>query len=87
MRMPTGSLLANSAYMICARLAFNLKSWLAQLHVVPDEVMRWEWKRFRHSFVIVAATVLKHARALRMKLHSTQPSMMRMGRAYQALLR
>jgi len=87
MRMPTGSLLANAAYMICARLAFNLKSWLAQLRVVPGEVMRWEWKRFRYNFVIIAATVLKHARALRMKLHSTHAGVTRMGRAYQALLR
>ena len=87
MRMPTGSLLANAAYMICARLAFNLKSWLAQLSVLPDEVMRWEWKRFRHNFVVVAATVIKHARALRVKLHSVHPGVMRMGRAYQSLLR
>jgi hypothetical protein len=87
MRMPTGSLLANAAYMICARLAFNLKSWLAQLSVLPDEVMRWEWKRFRHNFVIIAATVTKHARTLRMKLHSPHPGVMRMGQAYQSLLR
>ena len=61
MRMPTGSLLANAAYMICARLAFKLKSWLAQLSALPDEVMRWEWKRFRYNFVIIAATVTKQA--------------------------
>ncbi len=49
--------------------------------------MRWEWKRFRHNFVIIAATVTKHAPALRMKLHSTHPAVMRMGRAYPSLLR
>jgi len=48
--------------------------------------MRWEWERFRYNFVIIAATVTKHARALRMKLHSSHPGVMRMGEVYQSLL-
>ena len=31
MRMPTGGFLANHAFLVCARLAHNLKSWLAML--------------------------------------------------------
>ncbi len=67
MRMPTGELLSNAAFLCCARLAHNLKSWLAQL-VLPREVARWEWKRFRHAFVYVAATVIRRARQIWVRL-------------------
>ena len=60
MSMPTGNFLANWAYLVCARIAHNLKAWLAML-VLPAEVMRWEWKRFRKTFVFVAARVVKKA--------------------------
>lgn len=60
MAMPTGGFLANGAHLICARLAHNLKSWLSQI-ALPKESVRWEWKRFRQSFVIVAARVIRHA--------------------------
>ncbi len=61
MRMPTGGLLANHAFLVCARLAHNLKAWLAML-ALPAEVMRWEWKRFRKAFVYIAARVVLTAR-------------------------
>ena len=61
MRMPTGSLLANHAFLVCARLAHNIKAWLAML-ALPEETMRWEWKRFRKAFVYVAARVIKSSR-------------------------
>jgi hypothetical protein len=61
MRMPTGGLLANHAFLVCARLAHNLKAWLAML-ALPTEVMRWEWKRFRKAFVYIAARVVLTAR-------------------------
>ena len=60
MRMPTGNFLANSAFLVCARIAHNLKAWLAML-ALPAEVMRWEWKRFRKAFVFVAARVVRKA--------------------------
>lgn len=66
-RMPTGELLSNAAFLRCARLAHNLKSWLAQL-VLPRETARWEWKRFRHAFVYVAATVIHRARQVWVRL-------------------
>lgn len=56
MRMPTGTLLANHAFLTCARIAHNMKAWLAAL-AVPREVMRWEWKRFRRAFVYLSARV------------------------------
>lgn len=67
MRMPTGELLANAAFLTCARLAHNLKSWLAQL-ALPPETMRWEWKRFRLAFLYIAATVVHHARQVVVRL-------------------
>lgn len=61
MRMPTGTLLANAALLACARIAHNLKAWLAML-ALPEETMRWEWKRFRRAFVFVAARVVHSGR-------------------------
>ena len=40
-----------------ARLAWNIGKWLAQL-VLPNEVARWEWKRFRLHFVLVPAQLM-----------------------------
>ena len=66
LRMPTGGLLSNAAFMTCARLAHNLKPWLAQL-ALPRETMRWEWKRFRRSFVYCAARVVHTARQVHLR--------------------
>jgi hypothetical protein len=70
MRMPTGSFLANYAHLVCARLAHNIKPWLAML-ALPREVMRWEWKRFRKAFVYVAASVVRSARQNILRLASS----------------
>jgi hypothetical protein len=70
MRMPTGGLLSNAAFLTCARLAHNLKAWLAQL-ALPLETMRWEWKRFRHAFVYVAARVLRKSRQIHVEIASS----------------
>lgn len=67
MRMPTGTLLANGALLACARIAHNLKAWLAQT-ALPPEVMRWHWKRFRRAFVYVAARVVLRARQTHVRL-------------------
>jgi len=70
LRMPTGGFLANYAHLVCARLAHNIKSWLAML-ALPSEVMRWEWKRFRKAFVYVAASVVRSARQNILRLASS----------------
>ena len=44
-RMPVAEFDGNSAWLEIARLAWNLGKWIAQL-ALPDEVVRWEWKRF-----------------------------------------
>jgi hypothetical protein len=66
LQMPTGGLVSNGAFMTCARLAHNLKPWLAQL-ALPLETMRWEWKRFRRSFVYCAARVVRTARQVHVR--------------------
>ncbi len=67
MRMPTGDLLANGAFVRCARIAQNLKSWICQL-ALREETTRWKWKRFRQSFVYFAATVILHGRQTWVKI-------------------
>lgn len=79
MRMPTGGLLSNAAFLTCARLAHNLKAWLAQL-ALPRETMRWEWKRFRHAFVYVSARILRQSRQIHVQIaasHRTAPMIVR----------
>ena len=71
MRAPTGTLLANASLMACARIAHNLKAWLAQT-VLPREVMRWHWKRFRYAYVYVAARVVKAARRTHVRVSDVQ---------------
>jgi hypothetical protein len=61
MRMPTGELLANAAFMLAAELAWNLRAWLSLL-ALPKATGTWEWKRFRHAFVYVSAKVVRSAR-------------------------
>lgn len=59
-RNPVAELAGNCAWLEIARLAWNLGKWVAQL-ALPAEVVRWEWKRFRHAFVVVPAQVLRRA--------------------------
>jgi len=62
MRMPTGELLANSAFLMAGQLAWCLRSWLSLL-ALPPQTTRWEWKWFRQAFVYVAARITHHARS------------------------
>jgi len=62
-RMPVKQFIGNEVWMEIARLAWNMRSWIAQL-ALPEEVVRWEWKRFRHAFVYLAAEVVHHARQI-----------------------
>jgi hypothetical protein len=71
MRTPTGTLLANHALMVCARIAHNMKAWMAGL-ALPKETMRWEWKRFRRSFVYLSARVTKAARQTLIRFADSQ---------------
>ncbi len=70
MRMPTGELVANGAFMTAAAIAWSLKSWLTLL-ALPVEALGWEWKRFRQSFVHVAAKITRQARQVVARLASS----------------
>ena len=61
MRMPTGELLANSAFLMAGQLAWCLRSWLSLL-ALPRQTLRWEWKWFRQAFVYVAAKITQTGR-------------------------
>ena len=67
LRMPTGELLANGAFLMCGQLAWCLRSWLSSL-ALPKETLRWEWSWFRHAFVYVAAKVTQSAREVHVYL-------------------
>ena len=62
-RMPVAEFAGNCAWLEIARLAWNLGKWIAQL-ALPAEVVRWQWKRFRHAFVTVPAQVIKRGRQI-----------------------
>jgi hypothetical protein len=67
MRMPLDNPYSNWAYMVIAALAWTLKAWYGLL--VPDEteskkVVRMEFKRFLHRFVLIPCQILKHGRRL-----------------------
>jgi len=66
-RMPVAEFDGNSAWLEIARLAWNIGKWIAQL-ALPDEVVRWEWKRFRQAWVYLAAHVLRVSRQIRVRL-------------------
>jgi hypothetical protein len=60
-RMPVAEFDGNSAWLEIGRLAWNLGKWIAQL-VLPAEVVRWEWKRYRKAYVHIAAEVVHRSR-------------------------
>jgi len=67
MRMPTGELLANTAFLMAGQLAWCLRSWLSAL-ALPKETTRWEWKWFRQAFVYIAAKITHSARRAKVYL-------------------
>jgi hypothetical protein len=61
LRMPTGELRANGAFLLAGQLAWCLRTWLSLL-ALPTETIRWEWKAFRQAFVYVGAKITRIAR-------------------------
>jgi len=67
LRMPTGDLLSNWAYMIIAALAWNLKCWFGLL--MPDKttgatVVRMEFRRFLYTFMQLPCQLIRTGRRL-----------------------
>ena len=66
-RMPVAEMRGNAAWLEIARFAWNLGKWIAQ-QALPEEVSRWEWKRFRRAFVDIAVQVVRIARQTRVRI-------------------
>ncbi len=69
-RMPVAEFDGNSAWLEIARLAWNMAKWIALL-ALPEETVRWEWKRFRQAFVYVAAQVLRRSRQVTVRFSAS----------------
>lgn len=69
-RMPVAEFDGNSAWLEIARLAWNIAKWIALL-ALPEETIRWEWKRFRQAFVYVAAQVLRRSRQITLRISAS----------------
>jgi hypothetical protein len=67
LRMPTGELLANAAFLMAGQLAWCLRAWLSLL-ALPRETRRWEWMWFRQAFVYVAARITRTGRRAKVYL-------------------
>lgn len=87
LKMPTGELLANAAFMVAALIAWNLRAWLSLL-ALPAESLHWEWKRFRHAFLYVASKVVRTARTAVVQLaasHRFTPDLLAAARRLDAI--
>jgi hypothetical protein len=67
MRMPTDDLVSNWAYMVIASIGWTLKAWFALL--IPkkekgDQVLRMEFRRFLHAFILLPCQVVRTGRKI-----------------------
>jgi len=62
MTWPVHDLVSNWAYMVIAALAWNLKAWLGLLTPnasLRHQILRMEFKRFIHSFILIPCQIVK----------------------------
>jgi len=67
LRMPTGDLVSNWAYMVIASLAWTLKAWFALMtkdEARRDELLAMEFKRFLHWIVRVPCQIVRTGRKI-----------------------
>ena len=65
MRMPTGDLVSNWAYMVIASLAWTLKAWFALLVEKPEnrwELLGMEFRRFLNHLVQIPCQIVRTGR-------------------------
>ncbi len=76
MRMPSGDLHSNGAYMVMAALAWNLKAWYGILmpnKKIGTQVVRMEFARFLNGFMALPAQVLNQARQIKLRILAWTP--------------
>lgn len=83
-RMPVAEMRGNAAWLEIARLAWNLAKWIAHV-AMPNEVSRWEWKRFRRAFVNFSVQVVRIARQTRLRILGAHPHSGQLLRALRVL--
>jgi hypothetical protein len=87
MRMPTGTLLANAAFLMAGQIAWNLRAWLSLL-ALPQPTLRWEWGWFRRAFVHAPAHIISRSRSALVRIagsHRFAPYIVRASRHLAAL--
>ena len=70
MRMPTGTLLANAAFLMAGQIAWNLRAWLSLL-ALPRQTLLWEWGWFRRAFVHAPAHIISCSRSAVVRIASS----------------
>jgi hypothetical protein len=88
MRMPTSDLLSNWAYMVIATLAWSLKAWYGQL--IPDQkesrkVLRMEFKKFLHGFMLIPCQILNSGRRLVYRILCYKESLTTFFKTYEVI--
>ena len=71
LRVPLYDLVSNWAYMLCAALAWNIKSWFAMMmHRKHDrhDYIRMEFRRFLTSIVTIPAMLIRRARGITIRI-------------------
>jgi len=90
LRVPLYDLVSNWAYMACAALAWNIKSWFAMMmHRKADrrDYLRMEFRRFQASIILIPAMVCRRARAITVRLIGYTPSLQRLFSAWRTIER
>jgi len=90
LRVPLYDLVSNWAYMVCAALAWNIKSWFAMMmHRTQDrrDYIRMESRRFLTSIILIPAMVIRRARAITVRLIGYTPSLDRLFSAWHTIER
>ncbi len=67
LRMPTGDLVSNWAYMVIAALAWNLKAWyglVTQSPAARRDIVRMEFRRFLISYIQLPCQIVSTGRRL-----------------------
>ena len=65
LKMPTGDLVSNWAYIVIASLAWTLKAWMGILmphRATGYDIVRMEFRRFLNMFINAPVQILHHGR-------------------------
>jgi Transposase DDE domain group 1 len=90
LRVPLYDLVSNWAYMVCAALAWNIKSWFAlMMHRKSDRhtYIRMEFRRFLNTIILIPAMTIRRARTITIRLIGYTPAIDRLLSAWATIER